>query len=92
MTTTEWHLSVVPQSPARSLLASIPVHEESAADAEKRYLDHRFSLTEDSDIMEWWTQLLKLQAITKALGVDKSSRIDALKNSTLVNTRGTGKL
>ena len=68
------------------------MHEESAADAEKRYLDHRFSLTEDSDIMEWWTQLLKLQAITKALGVDKSSRIDALKNSTLVNTRGTGKL
>ena len=35
----------------------LPVDEESAADAEERYLAHRFSLTDDSDIMEWWTQL-----------------------------------
>ena len=61
----------------------LPVDEESAAEAEERYLVHRFSLTDDSDIMGWWTQLLKLQSLKRALGVDKSARIDALKHAEL---------
>ena len=58
-----------------------PVDEGSKDKSQEAYMEHRFSLGDDTNLMGWWSTLLKLQAQKAALGISDSTRGNALKDA-----------
>ena len=59
----------------------LPVDEGSKERSLEAYMEHRFSLDDDKNLIEWWTTMLKLQAQKAALGIADSIRSNALKDA-----------